>query len=128
MELKLALVGFGGVNQGLVELLKKKRAMLGAAGLDVSVTMVADLRLGIATNPRGIALDVLDETARRGVDAEALRRDPGTLVSPDVGLGAVLKAIASDHVDVVIEATFTDRTPASPRCRIAVPRSNAAST
>lgn len=123
MELKLALVGFGGVNQGLVELLKKKRAMLGAAGLDVSVTMVADLRLGIATNPRGIALDVLDETARRGVDAEALRRDPGTLVSPDVGLGAVLKAIASEHVDVVIEATFTDPNtgePALSHCRTAL--------
>ncbi|MGU7771867.1 homoserine dehydrogenase [Burkholderia sp. MR1-5-21] len=123
MELKLALVGFGGVNQGLVELLKKKRAMLSAAGLDVSVTMVADLRLGIATNPRGIALDVLDETARRGVDAEALRRDPGTLVSPDVGLGAVLKAIASEHVDVVVEATFTDPTagePALSHCRTAL--------
>ncbi|NHV26663.1 homoserine dehydrogenase [Burkholderia sp. D-99] len=123
MELKLALVGFGGVNQGLVELLKKKRAMLSAAGLDVSVTMVADLRLGIATNPRGIALDVLDETARRGVDAKALHRDPGTLVSPDVDLGAILKAIASEHVDVVVEATFTDPNtgePALSHCRTAL--------
>ncbi|MBN3756001.1 homoserine dehydrogenase [Paraburkholderia sp. Tr-20389] len=123
MELKLALVGFGGVNQGLVELLRKKRETLAGAGLDVLITMVADLRLGIATNPRGIALDVLDETARRGVDAMALRRDPGTLVSPDVNLDAVLKAIASEHVDVVIEATFTDPNtgePALSHCRTAL--------
>ncbi|NLP62796.1 homoserine dehydrogenase [Paraburkholderia sacchari] len=123
MELKLALVGFGGVSQGLVDLLKKKRAMLLAEGLDLSVTMVADLRFGIATNPRGIALDVLDETARRGVDAEALRRDPGTLVSREINLDAVLKAIASEHVDVVIEATCTDPNtgePALTHCRTAL--------
>lgn len=123
MKLRLALIGYGGVNQGLVELIEKKRATLSKHGLDLTVTAVADLRFGIATNPDGIDLIALSEMTRLGLDVNVLARDVRTQISPDASLDAVLKTIASTFVDVVVEATFTDPNtgePALSHCRTAL--------
>jgi homoserine dehydrogenase len=123
MAFRLALIGFGGVNQGLVELLKAKQTMLQAAGLPVSITAVADLRLGLVSNPQGLALDTLLECAANGFSAEVLQRTPGTTVQREIDLESTLALIAAEHVDVVVEATFTDPNsgePALSHCRAAL--------
>lgn len=123
MAYRLALIGYGGVNQGLVELLQQKLPALRKQGLDVLVTAVTDLRLGTVTNPQGISLDALIETARNGMSTEALLRDAGTTVSAKNDLYATLTLIAADFVDVVVEATFTDPQtgePALSHCRTAL--------
>lgn len=123
MAYRLALIGYGGVNQGLVELLQQKQATLKKQGLEVLITAVTDLRLGTVTNPGGISLDALTETARNGFSTEALLRDAGTTVSQKNDLYSTLTLIASDFVDVVVEATFTDPQtgePALSHCRTAL--------
>ncbi|MDN0076697.1 homoserine dehydrogenase [Crenobacter sp. SG2303] len=106
MAFRLALIGFGGVNQGLVELLKIKHGKLG--GLDLSITALADLRFGVVSNPKGLDLDALLETAANGFSIDALRKDPNTQICEEINLNSTLELIASDFVDVVVEATFTD--------------------
>lgn len=121
MAFRLALIGFGGVNQGLVELLKAKQGKLG--GLDIHITALADLRLGLVSNPHGLDLDALLETAASGFTTTALRRDPQTHIREAIDLDSTLALIGSDHVDVVIEATFTDPSngePALSHCRAAL--------
>jgi homoserine dehydrogenase len=68
---RLALIGFGGVNQGLVELLRTHQKRLGS--LRMAVTAIADLRLGTAYNPRGFEFDALLES---GFSADVLHRIP----------------------------------------------------
>jgi homoserine dehydrogenase len=123
MELRLALIGFGGVNQGLFELLLSKKDELRKYGIDTKITAVTDLRLGTVTNPSGISTDALRASIQAGLSAIPLQADPGTSVTPDSDLDATLKLIASDFVDVVVEATFTDPQtgePALSHCRTAL--------
>ncbi|SCK27288.1 homoserine dehydrogenase [Vogesella sp. LIG4] len=123
MAFRLALIGFGGVNQGLVELLKAKQDMLQKAGLPVSITAVADLRLGLISNPQGIGLDALLDCAANGFSTDALQHEPGTTVQHEIDLQHTLALISADYVDVVVEATFTDPNsgePALSHCRAAL--------
>ncbi|KJV29057.1 homoserine dehydrogenase [Aquitalea magnusonii] len=121
MTFRLALIGFGGVNQGLVELLKAKQGKLG--GLDARITAVADLRLGLVCNSQGLNLDELLETAAGGFSTTALSRDPHTRINKAIDLDSTLALISSDDVDVIVEATFTDPStgePALSHCRAAL--------
>lgn len=121
MTFRLALIGFGGVNQGLVALLKAKQGKLG--GLDFRITALADLRLGVVSNPQGIDLDALLATADSGFSTDALRSDPSTRINEHIDLAATLELVTADYVDVVVEATFTDPhtgEPALSHCRAAL--------
>jgi len=121
MTFRLALIGFGGVNQGLVSLLKAKQGKLG--DLDIRITALADLRLGVVSNPQGIDLDALLATADSGFATDALRSDPATRISEHIDLAATLELVTADYVDVVVEATFTDPhtgEPALSHCRAAL--------
>ncbi|WP_321936339.1 homoserine dehydrogenase [Paraburkholderia sp. J8-2] len=123
MELRLALIGFGGVNQGLVQLLDTKREVLRAYGIDLKVTAVVDLRMGVLTNPGGFPLDVLLNCIECGLEVKPLLNCAGTDIQPNADLATTLKVIASDIVDVVVEATFTDPNtgePALSHCRTAL--------
>lgn len=123
MMFRLALIGFGGVNQGLVELLKNKQTALAKDGLEVRVTAVADLRIGVVTNPTGIDLDSLIEVSQKGFSVSPLQADSSTKISPEINLDAILDVIKSDFVDVVVEATFTDPQtgePALSHCKTAL--------
>jgi homoserine dehydrogenase len=123
MELRLALIGFGGVNQGLLELLLSKKEDLRKVGIDAKITAVTDLRLGTVTNPAGISTDALRASIQAGLSAIPLQADPGTRVASNADLDATLKLVASDFVDVVVEATFTDPQtgePALSHCRTAL--------
>ena len=92
MTFRLALIGFGGVNQGLVALLKAKQGKLN--GLDFRITALADLRLGVVSNPQGIDLDALLATADSGFSTDALRSDPSTRISEHIDLAALSLAAA----------------------------------
>ncbi len=50
----LALIGFGNVNRGLVQLLNDKRAELEALGIAFAITGVYSRRLGFVVNPAGL--------------------------------------------------------------------------
>ena len=123
MEFRLALIGFGGVNQGLVQLIDKKMTFLRDQGIDLKVTAVVDLRMGVLTNPKGFAFDRLQECIAQELIVGPLLECEGTEWQQQVDLPSTLKVIASDLVDVVVEATFTDPQtgePAISHCRTAL--------
>jgi homoserine dehydrogenase len=100
MQHRLALVGFGVVGHGLVELLRDKRAALrDRYGFDFEVVAVTDLRLGSAYDPDGLDLDLLLEaTEERALDAY-----------PRGGHGMDAVATIRDTTStLVVEATFTN--------------------
>jgi homoserine dehydrogenase len=100
MQHRLALVGFGVVGHGLVELLRDKRAALrGRYGFDFEVVAVTDLRLGSAYDADGLDLDLLlQSTKDRSLDGYP---------RGEHGMDAV-STIRDTNSTVVVEATFTN--------------------
>jgi len=105
--MRLLLIGFGTVAQGLSELLIEKREeLVRAHGLDWTVVGICDLLKGSAVAPAGLDL------------AEALSRvkKGGSLT----GMGDAVQApdaeaiIAQTEADVLVEATYTDLKTAEP--------------
>lgn len=65
MKHKIALVGFGTVGQGLVDILKSRRKyLLEKFGFEFDVVAIADLLWGTAYNPAGLDLEGLLDAAR----------------------------------------------------------------
>lgn len=123
MKLRLALVGYGGVNQALVDLLGEKRTNLATHGIEVAVTVVADAKFGVVMNPEGIDPAQLVEMAANGCDVAALATNARVDFMPNADTDDVLRAIASPCVDVLVEATFTNPhggEPALSHCRTAL--------
>ena len=101
MELKLALIGFGVVGQGLAKLLVEKKAQLKKRyGVTFKVTAISDFVKGAILDPKGIDLKKALKAAEGGKNLE-------TLKVKTKGLDA-LKTIKQAKADVVVEATFTD--------------------
>jgi len=101
MELKLALVGFGVVGQGLSEILVKKGKELAQShGAIFRVVAVSDNVKGSVYDPKGLDLEkLLDRVKASGkIDGYG---------APEKGWDAV-KTIRESNADVVCEATFTD--------------------
>lgn len=99
--MRILLVGFGTVGQGLAELLLKKEQRLSDDyGLDFSVVGIADKILGSLYNPEGLDLKT----------ALDLAKDKGSLADylGDAFSGEALDMIKGAEADVMIEATYTD--------------------
>ncbi|MEI9995608.1 MAG: homoserine dehydrogenase [Rhizomicrobium sp.] len=94
--LRLALVGYGGVGRALAELLHAREKTQGNRFCVVGVT---DLRFGSAFAPAGLSLSAL---AAMGSESGALNGLPGASRIDNEALAA------SDVVDVLVEASFTD--------------------
>ena len=99
--MRLLMIGFGTVGQGLAELLLEKREELnGGYGFDWRVTGIADLLKGSAYDPDGLDL------------ADALKRaEHGESLSDWQGCGTEWDAptmIANADADAVVEVTYTD--------------------
>lgn len=96
-NLKLALVGFGTVGQGLAELLSRKENYLAEEyDLSVEVTAIVDTVIGTIVDPDGIDLDwALEKVEEDGELSED--KDPDTV-----------KLIQEGDFDVLAEITFTD--------------------
>lgn len=117
MSLRLALVGFGGVNRTLVRLLHERGTELAAAGHRFAVTAVSDQHFGEITDPNGINLEKLanassDQGSFAGFNGGKSTCDP-------------LALLQLCEADVAIEATYSnpvDGQPALSFCRKAVAR------
>lgn len=112
MEHKIALLGFGTVGQGLVEILLNKRQFLrDNYGYKFEVVAVSDLVFGTAYNPDGLDLDNLLRTAKSGGK-----------FTRDVRDWDGLTMIKESNATVICELTFTDLKtgePAISHCRAA---------
>jgi homoserine dehydrogenase len=107
--LRLALIGFGNVGQGLVNLLISRAGLLKQQyGFDASVIAVATLRRGSLYHADGLDLDALLKASQLG----AFRHYPHT-----AGLTrdwSPQDIITRSNADVVIELTYTDVTTGQP--------------
>ncbi len=99
--MKLALIGFGTVGQGLCEILLEKRDVLAERyGLEPEVVAVSDPVKGSVYDPRGLDLSRLLQFAKRGMSLDAF---PGGTN----GMNA-LQTITGTNADTIVEVTFTD--------------------
>ncbi|MBX5448997.1 homoserine dehydrogenase [Thermogemmatispora sp.] len=102
-EMRLALIGFGTVGQGLAELLMEKREWLRAAyGLDARLVAVATARSGFLARAEGLDEAELLRLAASGQPLTAYTA-PGMRHWPTVGEG-----LAATGADVLIEVTGTN--------------------
>lgn len=124
MQLNLALIGYGGVNQGLVEVIRQKQVLLAQQyGLELKVVAVTDLRGGLVWNSRGLDLAALAAVPANGFSFQELAAAEGSGYHSELTLERTLELIGADFIDVVIEATFTDPAsgePALSHCRTAL--------
>ncbi len=104
---KIALIGFGTVAQGFVEILRDKKDYLrDRYELDCQIVAISDVKLGSVHNPDGICphgiLDILDDSG--GIE---------DYPEGEKGLNAV-ETIKACGADTVFEATYTDIETAEP--------------
>lgn len=115
MRYGLALIGFGGVNRGLVEVLLQKGDYLKQKfNIELSIVSISDIFLGYAAAENGLNLETLKN----------LPMEKGALSALEGGSDAADNnaAICIKAVDIVVEATFTnpnDGEPAVSHCRTA---------
>jgi homoserine dehydrogenase len=116
--MRLLLIGFGTVAQGLSELLIEKREELEARyGLDWRVTGIVDMLKGSAYDPAGLDLEKIMAMVADGQSISEY---------PDAGCDwDALKMIEKAEADVMIEVTYTDiktGQPATDHIRAALAR------
>lgn len=101
MEYRLALIGFGTVGQGFVEILRDRSVDLTEQfGVRYRITGVCDARLGSVHDPAGLDPEALLEAVRDGGGLESL-------AAPDLGWDAIRLA-EQGAADVLVELSFTD--------------------
>lgn len=118
MELKIALLGFGVVGQGLTEILEEKsKTLAGDTGFQAKIVAISDMMKGSIYNPDGLnaaeALRAVKETGK----LDAYPDETGLIRGWDS-----FKTIQETNADTIVELTFTDvRTgqPAIDHCRAA---------
>lgn len=110
--MKIALIGFGTVGQGLAEILRDKADELRARyDFAPQVVAVATRTRGTLYRPQGLSLDLLLDAIQKGSlehypDVDGLRRD-----------WDVLQIIAESNADVVIDVCPSDFDTAQPALR-----------
>jgi len=114
---KLALIGFGTVGRGLVEILCEKRNLLrDEFGYESRVVAVTDLHHGSCYDPGGLDLDrVLALVAQEGGEPGSLSRYSDQVCDWDS-----LQTIRNSGADTVVEVTVTNietGEPALSHCR-----------
>jgi homoserine dehydrogenase len=105
-EYRLALIGFGNVGQGLVQILME----LGDAyaerfGAQFTIVAVCDMLKGSAFDPDGLSCAVLLQAAANG----NLKSVPARYHDWDA-----IRTIRESNADVVVEMTYTDLTTGEP--------------
>jgi homoserine dehydrogenase len=104
--MRLLLLGFGTVGQGLAELLIEKEPQLRSEyGLDAKVVGIGDMIKGSIYNPNGIDLQGALELAKSGGKISDL---------PDAFDGDALSLIDKADADMMVEMTYTDIKTAEP--------------
>ncbi len=119
MTLRLAILGFGTVGQGFVEILLRKREFLAREfGAVFSVVAIADLAKGSLYHPDGLDLGAVLNALKTTGDLSHYPDVPGLVRGLDS-----LATIRTTTADTIIEATFTnveDGQPGLDHCREAL--------
>ncbi|GCE16628.1 homoserine dehydrogenase [Dictyobacter kobayashii] len=106
-KVRLSIVGFGVVGQGLAELLHKKRELLQRDyDLDVSLVSVANSRHGFIYREAGLDIPTLLELAAQ---RQPLTQHPGV-----DHWTSVVEGLQATQADVLAEATWTNLQDAEP--------------
>ena len=101
MEIKLAIIGFGNVGQGLAQILEDKKDFYkNKFQCEFSIVAISDLYKGSLYNPQGLNITDLLQTVSSGESLEILD-------APNKGWDA-LTTINNSNADIVIELAFTD--------------------
>ncbi|MBU8934881.1 MAG: homoserine dehydrogenase [candidate division Zixibacteria bacterium] len=104
--MRLLLIGFGTVGQGLAELLlEKEKSLFDDYGLKTQVVGISDMLKGSLYNTDGIDLTAALEKAKSGGKISDLS---------DKYDGDALSLIAAADADMIVEATYTDIKTAEP--------------
>ncbi|SDO10970.1 homoserine dehydrogenase [Alkalicoccus daliensis] len=118
MTVKLAFIGFGGVGQGLLQiLLEKENELRLEEGLETQVVAVADVMKGSVYNPNGLDGNQLLSLAKEKRPLSEYIGDSSTITGLDS-----IRTIQETNADVIVEVTFTDVNtgqPAIDHCRAA---------
>ncbi len=112
------MIGFGGVGQGFVEILREKGQQLKAANeIEFKIVSISDLYKGSLHHPNGLCLDTVMKTVK---ETGALYDYPDT---PGLVRGwSSEETITNSNADSVVEMTFTDvqtGQPAIDHCTVA---------
>jgi homoserine dehydrogenase len=117
MTQKLAFIGFGGVGQGLVEILLERGEELSRKhGFDAEVVAISDIMKGSIYHPDGLDLERVLEIVRENRSLENYDQ-AGLTVGWDS-----LKTIRETNADTIVEVTYTDvktGQPAIDHCKAA---------
>lgn len=101
--LRLALIGFGTVGQGLAEILHSNAEALAQQNdFRAAIVAVSDLMKGSVYCPYGLDIGLLLEAGRNG-DLSSYPDQPGLIRSLDA-----LTTIKQSNADCVIEVSYTD--------------------
>ncbi len=112
MHYNIALIGFGGVNRGLVEILEAQSEKLTKTlGFSLNIVAVSDLFQGSVYRPEGIDLTQLKNLP---IEKGSLAAISGGSTEADNE-----NIIKNSNADIIVEATITDAKtgePASTHC------------
>ncbi|MRG85129.1 homoserine dehydrogenase [Salinibacillus xinjiangensis] len=118
MTHKIAFIGFGGVGQGLMDILRRKGHHLADdLSLDIEVVSISDLMKGSIHNPNGLDLDQVANVMNNSGNLADYPDDEGLVRGWDS-----LTTIEKTNADTIVEITFTDVNtgqPAIDHCKAA---------
>lgn len=104
MTHKVALIGFGGVGHGLVDILQNRNDRLRESlGTDFQVVSISDLKKGAIHHPDGLDIEKVQEVMKQSGNLEDYPDQDGLIKGWDS-----LTTIRNTNADTVVEITFTD--------------------
>ncbi|MDT8859930.1 homoserine dehydrogenase [Alkalihalobacillus sp. MEB130] len=104
MAHKLDLIGFGGVGQGFVDILREKgKKLSNEQNIDFTIVSICDLYKGSLHHPDGLCLDAVMKAINETGSLHAYPDQTGLIR----GLSSQ-ETIEKSNADSVIEMTFTD--------------------
>ena len=116
MHYNIALIGFGGVNRALANIIATdSEKFYYDMGFNLRIVAVSDMFLGSVYSPEGIDLDLLTTLPAAQGACATLPNGKATADNEDI--------IKNSNADIVVEATITDSMtgqPATSHCRWAL--------
>jgi len=104
MTHRIAFVGFGGVGQGLADIiLREGEKLVKEEELDIKVVAISDKMKGSLYHPEGLDLDVVLNTIRSTGKLDDYPEQAGLIKGLDS-----LETIKQSNADTIVEVTFTD--------------------
>ncbi|MBB6453499.1 homoserine dehydrogenase [Salirhabdus euzebyi] len=119
MTQKVALIGFGGVGQGLVNILRtRKEKLRSTLGTNIEIVSISDLKKGSIHHPDGLDLEQVDQIMKESGNLEDYPNVDGAVKGWDS-----FETIEKTNADTIVEITYTDvhtGQPAIDHCKAAI--------